>query len=134
MIVRMSRQQRPSRSAVPTAAAVLRQPRGYRPKVAFNEEVVIHAVSVYLDHHWDPIGVFSYDDDLHPPPGDEYRTYAEHVVRMLRAGESAASIGHYLNRQATLTMEVGPSGTEPDVAKRLHRWYATGSDPAALDP
>jgi hypothetical protein len=101
--------------------------------MALPDEAVFEAVSRYLDRHWDPIGLSIYEEDERPPPGSEYRGYAEHIVRMLRRGKTLSSISHYLNRVATRTMKVGPSGKERVVAARLHEWHASGSDPAALD-
>lgn len=82
---------------------------------------VEHAVSVFLDRHWDPIGVYECGDE-EPKPGSEYARYATHVLGMLRRGETAASISHYLMLQATQSMGVGPGPTRT-VAEALHAWW-----------
>jgi hypothetical protein len=79
-------------------------------------------VSVFLDQHWDPIGVYGSGGDEGPEPGTEYARYATHVLGMLRRGEAAASISHYLMQQATRSIGVGPGPTRT-VAEALHAWW-----------
>ena len=80
------------------------------------------AISVFFDREWDPIGMYRGDPEDGPEPGTEYEWYAAHVLGMLRQGETAASISHYLNRQASQSMRVSPGPTKA-VAERLHRWW-----------
>ncbi len=83
---------------------------------------LVRTISLFLDRHWDPIGVYSFGREEGPPPGTEYERYAAHVLGMLQRGETAASISHYLNTQATRSMRVGPGPTKA-VAVRLHDWW-----------
>jgi hypothetical protein len=69
-----------------------------------------------------PIGVYEVEGDEGPEPGTEYARYAAHVLGMLRRGETAASISHYLMQQATQSMGVGPGPTRT-VAEALHAWW-----------
>lgn len=84
--------------------------------------VLEQAVSLFLDQQWDPIGLYPDEHDEGPEPDTEYRKYAVHIVGMLRRGETAASISHYLMHQATQSMGVGPGPTRA-VAEALHKWW-----------
>ena len=92
-----------------------------------------HAVSVLLDRRWDPIGVYLYGDDDGPEPGTEYGRYASHVVGMLQRGEAADCISHYLMKQATKSMGVGPGPTRT-VAETLHTWWKENGGRLPIEP
>lgn len=81
------------------------------------------AVSLLLDRHWDPIGLYGHEGDEAPEPGPSTADTPP-GRRHAPTRRDTPSISHYLVQQATQSMGVGPGPTRT-VAEALHAWWNT---------
>jgi hypothetical protein len=76
-------------------------------------------LSRLLWERWDPVG----NETGYKPPEDEYDSYLDDFVRLLRDGRTATSIASYMER-VDRDLRVKPYQDRTSLAAEIIDWYA----------